>query len=115
MLATKMYTALVAFAAAIPVTMVTAAQMLASKTALKNAGDTFNAARTTVNNAHRDAKPAQDTLYQWLLTARAVIARRGGGWLCRAQHESVEHDRRPNRAGTVVGDLLHQQPQLGGG
>ena len=39
-LATKMYDGLVAFAAAIPVTMVTAAQMLTSRTAFKNAGDT---------------------------------------------------------------------------
>ena len=77
-LATKMYNGLVAFAAAIPVTMVTAAQMLASRTAFKNAGDTFNAARTALNNAHRDAKPAQKALYDWLVTARAVIALRMG-------------------------------------
>lgn len=80
-LATKMYDGLVAFAAAIPVTMVTAAQMLASKTAFKNAGDTYNAARTTLNSAHRASDPAQKALYDWLLTARAVIARRiGSRW-----------------------------------
>ncbi|MEO6871178.1 MAG: hypothetical protein ABI233_03035 [Chthoniobacterales bacterium] len=47
-LATKMYIGLLAFAAAIPITMVTAAQMLASKAAFKNAGNTFNVARTNL-------------------------------------------------------------------
>jgi hypothetical protein len=80
-LATKMYLGLVAYAATIPVTMVTAAQMLTSSTAFKNAGDIFNAARTTANNASINARPAQNALYEWLLTARAVIARRlGSRW-----------------------------------
>jgi hypothetical protein len=73
-----MYNGLVAFAVAIPVTLVSAAQMLASKTAFENAGDTFNAARNTVNNAYKVSKPAQKDLYNWILTVRAVLARRLG-------------------------------------
>jgi hypothetical protein len=52
--------------------------MLASKTAFKNAGDTFNAARNTVNNAYKVSKPAQKDLYNRILTVRAVLARRLG-------------------------------------
>ncbi|MBA3833274.1 MAG: hypothetical protein H0X34_15545 [Chthoniobacterales bacterium] len=80
-LATKMYNGLVAFAAAIPVTMVNAAQMLASKTAFRNVGNTFNTSRNTLRNAYEVSKPAQDALYEWLLTVRAVLARRlGSRW-----------------------------------
>ncbi len=73
-LATKVYNGIVEFGAAIPVTLVNAAQMLAGKTAFKNAGDNFNAARSNVNNAYRTAKPAQEALYRWLLAARAILA-----------------------------------------
>ena len=47
LLATKIYDGLVLYAATIPLTVVTAAQMLTSKTAFKNAGDTYNDARMT--------------------------------------------------------------------
>ena len=73
-LATKMYNGLVLFALAIPVTMVTAAQMLASKTAFKNAGDSFNAARSNVNSAYQVSNPAQKALYKWLVATRSVLA-----------------------------------------
>jgi len=61
--------------------MVTAAQMLTSKTAFRNAGSTFNTCRTALNSAHIASKPAQEALYEWLLTVRAVLARRlGSRW-----------------------------------
>ena len=74
LLATKIYDGLVLYAATIPLTVVTAAQMLTSKTAFKNVGDTYNDARTDLNSAHRDATAAQTELYNWLVAARGPCA-----------------------------------------
>ena len=61
--------------------MVTAPEMLASRDAFKNAGDNFGASRNTVSNAYRVFKPAMKALYIWLVTVRAVLARRlGSRW-----------------------------------
>ena len=80
-LATLIYTGLVSLAASIPVTMVTAAQMLASKTAFKNAGNSFNTARKTLNNAYKVSIPAQKDLQDWLVVVRTVLAGRlGRSW-----------------------------------
>ena len=73
-LATKNYNGIVTKGAAIPVTMVTAGLMLSSKTAFKNAETAFNAARNTVRNAFLVFKPAMGALYDWLVTARSVLA-----------------------------------------
>lgn len=73
-LATKNYNGLTQFGAQIPVTMVTAAQMLTGKTAFKNAADAFNAARNTVRSAYRVFKPAITGLYNWLVIARRALA-----------------------------------------
>ncbi len=73
-LATKMYMGLLALAGAIPITMVTAAQMLASKTAFKNAGDNFNSARSNLRDAFLLSTPAQEALEAWLVTARLILA-----------------------------------------
>lgn len=116
-LATEMHNGIVALAATIPVTMVTAAQMLASKTAFKNAGNTFNSSRNTLRNAYQLSKPAQKALYEWLLTVRVVLARRlgsrlvgglGGSGLCRSQHCCAEDDRGPHRARVGASELLHR-------
>src|SRR5712691_7372963 len=77
-LATKMYNGIVAKGAAIPVTMVTADQMLSSKTAFKNADDVFNAARNTRRNAYQVSNPAQKALRAWLVVVRTVLAGRLG-------------------------------------
>ncbi len=73
-LATKNYNGIVAKGAGVPVTMVTAAQMLSAKTAFKNAEDGFNTARNTVRTAYQGFKPAMTVLYAWLVAARTVLA-----------------------------------------
>ncbi|MBA3964036.1 MAG: hypothetical protein H0X40_19355 [Chthoniobacterales bacterium] len=80
-LATKMYNGIVAKGAAIPVTMVTAAQMLSSKTAFKNDEATFNASRNALRNSYGLFKPAQKALYDWLVVVRTALAGRlGKSW-----------------------------------
>ncbi len=69
-LATKMYNGIVAKGAAIPVTMVTAAQMLSSKTAFKNAEATFNASRNALRNSYGVFKPASAQAADQLLPSR---------------------------------------------
>ncbi len=77
-LACMIYTGLVNLATSIPVTMVTAAQMLTSKTAFKNAGDTYNTARKTLDDAYKISIPAQKALEEWLVVVRTVLAGRFG-------------------------------------
>ena len=61
--------------------MVTAPQMLASKTAFKNAEDAFNAARNTVRTAYQTFKPAMTVLYNRLVVARrALVTQLGDQW-----------------------------------
>lgn len=80
-LATKNYNGIVAKGAEIPVTMVTAAQMLSSKTAFKNAETSFNTARNTVRSAYQTFKPAMAALYDWLVIARrALVQQLGDRW-----------------------------------
>ena len=73
-LATKMYNGIVKYAATIPITLVNAPQMLASKTAFRNVGDTFNMARSNARVAYQVSTPAQEALHAWLLTARKILA-----------------------------------------
>src|SRR6478672_5057081 len=80
-LATKMYNGIVAKGAGVPVTMVTAPQMLASKTAFKNAETNFNTARNTVRTAYQTFKPSMTVLYNWLVVARrALVTQLGDQW-----------------------------------
>jgi hypothetical protein len=72
-LATKNYDGIVAIGAAIPVTMLSAPQLLTSKTAFMNAETAFNTARNTQRNAYLVFKPAMSALYDWLVGARAVL------------------------------------------
>ena len=72
-LATKNYNGIVAKGAGVPVTMLTAAQMLASKTAFRNAEEAFNAARNTERAAYGVFHPAMAALYDWLVTARRIL------------------------------------------
>ena len=77
-LASKVYRGLVALAESIPVTMVNPEEMLAGKTAFKEAGDSFNAARASVADAYKVSKPAQKALRAWLVMARTVLTMRMG-------------------------------------
>jgi hypothetical protein len=72
-LATKNYDGIVAIGAATQVTMVTAPQLLTSKSAFMNAETAFNTARNTQRNAYLVFKPAMGALYDWLVGARAVL------------------------------------------
>lgn len=77
-LATMNYDGIVAKGDEIQVTMVTAPQMLASRDAFKNAGDTFRDSRKTVSDAYKVFKPAMKLLHAWLVTVRAVLGRQLG-------------------------------------
>ncbi|HEY2711230.1 MAG TPA: hypothetical protein VGI60_01850 [Chthoniobacterales bacterium] len=74
-LATKNYDGIVADGAAIPVTMVTAAQMLSAATAFKNAEKRFNTARKTVPTSYWSCEPAVDILQHPLLTGGSITSR----------------------------------------
>ncbi|MEO7724211.1 MAG: hypothetical protein ABIU29_05915 [Chthoniobacterales bacterium] len=76
--ATQNYEGIVAQGAAIPFTMVTTPEMLAKRDAFKNAGDSFGTARNSVHSAYQVFKPAMLALHTWLVTVRAVLARRIG-------------------------------------
>ena len=80
-LATKNYNGIVSQGVGVPVTMVTAAQMLASKTAFNNAETTFNTARNTLHTAYQTLRPATGALYDWLVVARrALVTQLGDRW-----------------------------------
>ncbi len=76
--ATKGYNGLLADGSGVPVTMVTATQMLTSRDAFKNAGTNYNSARNARGAAYKVFEPAMQALYTWLVTVRAVLARRLG-------------------------------------
>ncbi len=76
--ATQNYEGLVAEGGTIPVTMVTAPEMLTSKEAFKNSGNAFGTARNNVRSAYQVFDPAMLALATWLSSVRAVIARRIG-------------------------------------
>ncbi len=73
-----MYNGVVAIGAAVGVTMVTAAQLLASKTAFKNAQTDFNTRRNALRNAYKVFTPAMADLTTWLGVVRTVLAGRLG-------------------------------------
>ncbi len=74
----KMYAGVVLIGAAVGVTMVSAAQLLAGKTALKNADDIYETARTGLTNAYAVYTPALEAFTSWLGVARSVLAGRLG-------------------------------------
>lgn len=77
-LATRNYNGIVSTGASVPVTLLTAAEMLASKTAFKTAATTFNAARNGVRDAYKVFTPAMKSLTAWLYVVRTVLAGRLG-------------------------------------
>ena len=74
-LATKNYNGIVKYGSAIPVTMVTAPQMLAAKTALQNSAADFQEKRDDLQQSYNLFHPGMDDLTNWLVTVRSVFGR----------------------------------------
>lgn len=74
-LATKNYNGIVKYGAAIPVTMVTAPQVLAAKTALQNAAADFQEKRDDLQQSYDLFHPGMEDLTTWLVTVRSVFGR----------------------------------------
>ena len=73
-LAQKMIAGIVKFGAAIPITMVTAAQMQTELDAFVTVDGDFNAARSARQTASDTFQTAEGAVYDWLLAVSNMLA-----------------------------------------